>query len=526
MNIFSNVEHQNSQDKDNDAKEKARRMENHTVELREKKRLDILRKNRNIDKSNQGSEQSQQERGGLTHQYQALMSLEPEFRAKIEQIYKITFKFEQIGELVIALNSQDVLFQHHGCIGLRKLLSIEDSPPIQIAIDSNCVPRFIEFIKQSTYPVLQLEASWCLTNIASGTTHQTQSIIDKGAIPLFCKLLLSPFQDIAEQAIWAIGNISGDCSVYRDMILKCDGLKPLVNILLNTNDRKTIKHGSWALSNLCRGRPLPDYNLVQEAVKPLCKVLTQETDSEVLTDSSWAISYLSDGDEDRIQRIIDTGVIPTLIRLINHQYLSVLIPCLRTLGNVCTGTDEQTEEVLKYNALPEIFKLVKHQKKAVRREACWVLSNIAAGNERQISQIVNQPQYVQWLFECMIQDSDEIAREATWVISNCTSQANPQDIRKLVEMNVLKIYTDILKSTKDVKTIAVILESLKHILECGKNNFMQGNDNPFCIQLEQFGALDFIEELQRHPDDDVYRRSLAILENYFDLEDEQVIRPE
>lgn len=187
----------------------------------------------------------------------ALSSLEPEFRSKIEQIYKITFKFEFISDLVVALNSSDIIAQHQGCIGLRKLLSIEDSPPIQIAIDSNCIPRFIEFIKQATYPVLQLEASWCLTNIASGTTHQTQSIIDKGAIPLFCKLLQSRFTDIAEQAIWAIGNISGDCSVYRDMILKCDGLRPLVHILLNTNDRKTIKHGSWALSNLCRGRPLP-----------------------------------------------------------------------------------------------------------------------------------------------------------------------------------------------------------------------------------------------------------------------------
>lgn len=71
----------------------------------------------------------------------------------------------------------------------------------------------------------------------------------------------------------------------------------------------------------------------------------------------------------------------------------------------------------------------------------------------------------------MLTDSEEIAREATWVISNCTSQANPQDIRKLVELNVLKYYTDILKTSKDVKTLAVILESLKHILECGEKNF-------------------------------------------------------
>ena len=51
--------------------------------------------------------------------------------------------------------------------------------------------------------------------------------------------------------------LNRNCSVYRDMILKCNGLKPLVNILLNTQDKNIIKDGSWALSNLCRGLPPP-----------------------------------------------------------------------------------------------------------------------------------------------------------------------------------------------------------------------------------------------------------------------------
>jgi hypothetical protein len=49
----------------------------------------------------------------------------------------------------------------------------------------------IEYVKQIDYPQLQLEATWALTNVASGTTIQCQSIIDKGGIPLFVDLLTS-----------------------------------------------------------------------------------------------------------------------------------------------------------------------------------------------------------------------------------------------------------------------------------------------------------------------------------------------
>ncbi len=52
-------------------------------------------------------------------------------------------------------------------------------------------------MKQTKFPHLQLEATWALTNIASGSSLQCQSIIDKGGIPLFVKLLSSPNFDIA-----------------------------------------------------------------------------------------------------------------------------------------------------------------------------------------------------------------------------------------------------------------------------------------------------------------------------------------
>ena len=55
-----------------------------------------------------------------------------------------------------------------------------------------------------------------------GTSEHTRVVmmIDSGAVPIFCRLLLSPNDDVREQAVEALGNIAGDSPTCRDLVLR------------------------------------------------------------------------------------------------------------------------------------------------------------------------------------------------------------------------------------------------------------------------------------------------------------------
>jgi importin subunit alpha-6/7 len=141
-----------------------------------------------------------------------------------------------------------------------------------------------------------------------------------------------------------------------------------------------VRNASWTLSNLCRGRPPPDFQRVQRAIPSLAKVVIENDVEDILIDVCWAISYLSDGGEARIPVILATNVLPRLVQLLQHENIAISVPCLRTIGNVVTGDDDQTQYVINAGALEALNALIYHPKKTIRKETCWSLSNITAGN--------------------------------------------------------------------------------------------------------------------------------------------------
>lgn len=426
---------------------------------------------------------------------------------------------QQLMQLTQAIASPDLQAQFNGTQQFRKMLSIEQNPPIQEVIEAGVVPRFVEFLKDINRPEIQFESAWVLTNIASGNADQTRFVVENGALPIFVELLRSPNDDVREQAVWALGNIAGDSPNFRDLVLQSGGLQPIMQVLTSTDKVSMMRNATWALSNLCRGKPPPPLEWVSPALPLLAQLLTH-TDVEVLTDACWALSYLSDGPNERIAAVIQSGICQRVVEMLLHTSPLVQTPALRVVGNIVTGDDLQTQVILQSGALPSLMQLLNHTKKAIRKETCWTISNITAGNREQIQAVLEAGLFPPVIALLATADFD-IKKEAAWAISNATSGGSPQQIEYLVTCGCIKPMIDLM-SVSDTKIIGVALEATENILKVGKAKQQENGlpENPVCALIEQADGLAKIESLQEDANEEVYQKAMNILENYFPLEDE------
>ena len=90
----------------------------------------------------------------------------------------------------------------------------------------------------------------------------------------------------------------------------------------------------------------------------------------------------------------------------------------------------------------------------------------------------------------------------------------------LIEQHIIELICDCLKM-KDAKYLAVSLEAFGNLLAYGKKYLMIDGVNRIVTKVEELGMFDVLENLQYHPVEVVYEKTIKLLETYFETENTQ-----
>jgi hypothetical protein len=437
-----------------------------------------------------------------------------------KQIYllvvNVTGQFEG---LVMQMQSSSPDDQLDATQAMRKMLSAEKNPPIDEALKQGSLPLLIGFLKHGNPATLQFEAAWALTNIASGTSEHSQAVAEEGGVEELTRLLReSDNLDVKEQCVWALGNIAGDSTALRNLVLETDGAVEAVQAMCADQAGlggrgSAVRNAIWTLSNFCRGKPRPDFELVRPILDTVRTHTLASVDEEILTDSCWALSYLSDGTNAQIQFVIEADVIPRVVELLGHASTSIVTPALRTVGNIVTGDDLQTQRILEEPRLVTMLAgLLDHAKESIQKEACWTFSNITAGTPEQIQMVLDELAVMPRIVELLNSGPVAIQKEAAWAIANVTSGGSPEQLEALIQLGCIPHLVS-MASFEEARIQMVALEALENLIRMFAGN--EANHSRADVFAEAVLGLTAISI--ESPDEEIGHKAQAFLNRHQDF---------
>jgi hypothetical protein len=220
---------------------------------------------------------------------------------------------------------------------------------------------------------LAFEATWAITNIAAGHTEHARATVTAGCVPHLIRFgrtrgarssrgIETPDDKLAQQAIWALGNLAGDSPFCRDAVMQAGCAAVLCDHLAAADRLPQQRTAAWAACNASRTEPHSDVETLRPLVVGLAQLVSSGlADEEALSQALWALAYVSQDDgrpSAAVAQALGERGIRRLVELMQHKAIAVSRPALRTVGKLAGGDDVQTNLLVQEGAVPRLISLL------------------------------------------------------------------------------------------------------------------------------------------------------------------------
>ncbi|KAA6400213.1 MAG: hypothetical protein EZS28_004257 [Streblomastix strix] len=276
-----------------------------------------------------------------------------------------------------------VICQKH----LRAFASFQKIPQLSsVAVRYGLIQLASDALKQDN-SILQFEALWCLTNIAS-EEHFEIDIAYSGIIPEFCRLLNSPNANVIEQCLWLISNLTCEQEEIRITLLDQGGqnlIMKIYEILSNPKmPNKILKEGASAVGFMFTGIQQP---FIGRLIPVLFNIVQNSSDLEVITECVNSLRKFYKSPLAVTKPYTNSDNIKLLLSLVKE---SINKSTTRSIFNILVDISEDDEfiKIIIDNGGLQIMHayLQISQNQSIINDIMFIMSNIAACDDATIVQ--------------------------------------------------------------------------------------------------------------------------------------------
>ncbi len=116
--------------------------------------------------------------------------------------------------------------------------------------------------------------------------------------------------------IRCLGDLAEKDVDWRDQALKANAVRYIMDIIEKSDETQVIRNATCVLSTLVQKKPLPKFELVQEAIPLLFKLIQQTQDLEILSNAAWALFHILDASRkqnSQVNSVYDTNICQDLV---------------------------------------------------------------------------------------------------------------------------------------------------------------------------------------------------------------------